>query len=297
MNAYIYQADLYCEDCAKEMSARAMFGRLGSAAADSDDSDVYPQGPYSDGGGESDGPQHCARCREFLENPLTPDGIAYVRDSLARGAIEARAGERTGDSAVLDEWASYYADYQPSWGDYSAFKCHADLLAYAFVEGVSLNSRETIVDPGPFEAEDVSILYWHEVTLGGGAGEPSFSNEYHGGGAEYWELDADTRAICGEPAASAHSVRLAWDSQGFYSLAYLSEDERSAAIADDEANYPADDDDESDDDDARCPQCESLMIQGVYCHETGCPNARKVRVPNSGGRFDSEWITPESDDE
>jgi hypothetical protein len=22
-----------------------------------------------------------------------------------------------------------------------------------------------------------------------------------------------------------------------------------------------------------CDQCEAMMIQGVYCHETGCPNS------------------------
>lgn len=24
-----------------------------------------------------------------------------------------------------------------------------------------------------------------------------------------------------------------------------------------------------------CNQCEALMINGVFCHETGCPNSRK----------------------
>jgi hypothetical protein len=47
-----------------------------------------------------------------------------------------------------------------------------------------------------------------------------------------------------------------------------------------------------------CPQCEAMMIQGVFCHETGCPNTHKMRVPDSGGRFDSEWTMPdELDDE
>lgn len=35
----------------------------------------------------------------------------------------------------------------------------------------------------------------------------------------------------------------------------------------------------------RCDQCEALMIQGVFCHETGCPN--------QGSRFDAGqeiWI-------
>jgi len=34
-----------------------------------------------------------------------------------------------------------------------------------------------------------------------------------------------------------------------------------------------------------CDQCEALMINGVFCHETGCPNM--------GARWDSEsgeWI-------
>jgi hypothetical protein len=26
----------------------------------------------------------------------------------------------------------------------------------------------------------------------------------------------------------------------------------------------------------RCDQCEALVINGVYCHETGCPNAHKT---------------------
>jgi hypothetical protein len=28
------------------------------------------------------------------------------------------------------------------------------------------------------------------------------------------------------------------------------------------------------------------MINGVYCHETGCPNSHKVKVAG-------EWVTPE----
>lgn len=32
-----------------------------------------------------------------------------------------------------------------------------------------------------------------------------------------------------------------------------------------------------------CDSCEALMIQGSYCHETGCPNARKVKI-------DGEWV-------
>ena len=74
MDAYIYAADIYCEDCAES------FTEFMPAGSDTGDSDDYPQGPYPDGGGEADGPQHCGSCGEFLENPLTEDGENYVRD-------------------------------------------------------------------------------------------------------------------------------------------------------------------------------------------------------------------------
>lgn len=35
----------------------------------------------------------------------------------------------------------------------------------------------------------------------------------------------------------------------------------------------------------RCPQCEAAMINGIFCHETGCPNTH--------ARYDVEtdsWI-------
>jgi hypothetical protein len=35
----------------------------------------------------------------------------------------------------------------------------------------------------------------------------------------------------------------------------------------------------------RCDQCEMLSINGVACHETGCPNSRKTWVPDRG-----EWV-------
>ncbi len=31
----------------------------------------------------------------------------------------------------------------------------------------------------------------------------------------------------------------------------------------------------------KCDQCEAMMIQGVFCHETGCPNQRKRWDPDS----------------
>jgi len=85
-SAYVYQAALLCEDCGKAQRAHldSAFADNGAdPGTDSDDSDRYPQGPYADGGGEADSPQHCDSCGAFLGNPLTGDGRAYV---LARVA-------------------------------------------------------------------------------------------------------------------------------------------------------------------------------------------------------------------
>lgn len=35
----------------------------------------------------------------------------------------------------------------------------------------------------------------------------------------------------------------------------------------------------------RCNQCQMLTINGVPCHETGCPNSRKTWVPER-----AEWV-------
>lgn len=81
MDAYVFQAALYCEDCAP------------------DDAD----GPYSEGGGEADCPQHCDSCHVFLKNPLTEDGTVYVQEAVA----EHKANDR-GSIAVIQEWMEYY---------------------------------------------------------------------------------------------------------------------------------------------------------------------------------------------
>lgn len=35
----------------------------------------------------------------------------------------------------------------------------------------------------------------------------------------------------------------------------------------------------------KCDQCEALMINGTFCHETGCPNSRKTWLPDEG-----DWV-------
>lgn len=103
MDAFIYSADLFCSDCTttiKQEIAHRYPQHVPVNPQDecSYDSDRYPKGPYMDGGGESDSPQHCGRCGLFLENPLTRDGYRYVEDKL----------RRDGDSPTVQEWADFY---------------------------------------------------------------------------------------------------------------------------------------------------------------------------------------------
>lgn len=111
MDAYVYQAALLCKDCA---SARIQSLEFCNMLYGSNpwpkywtkpwtDSDSYPQGPYPDGGGEADTPQHCDACGLFLENPLTGDGIRYVNEKL----IE-HARDGSGKKEVLAAWAKHY---------------------------------------------------------------------------------------------------------------------------------------------------------------------------------------------
>ena len=92
MDAYVYQAALWCGSCMIRRlveEKKASPGALGMQPAEalqqivssngftdeSDyDSDDLPKGPYPDGGGEADTPQHCDECGCFLENPLITDG-------------------------------------------------------------------------------------------------------------------------------------------------------------------------------------------------------------------------------
>jgi len=97
MDAYVYQASFVCVPCGRDIKAR-----LGKNS-DTGDSNTYPQGPYGEGGGEADSPQHCDCCNEFLENPLTNDGYDAVREAITE---DARAG-RT-DSIACTIWADFY---------------------------------------------------------------------------------------------------------------------------------------------------------------------------------------------
>ena len=93
--AYVYNAALICKSCGERRIKRL----TDSGIANDGDSDRFPQGPYSDGGGESDTPQHCGNCGVFLENFLTSDGVEYVTQAV---------NSADGDADVLTVWSEFY---------------------------------------------------------------------------------------------------------------------------------------------------------------------------------------------
>lgn len=98
MNAWIYQSALLCEDCA--IGRRVKLSHAIVTRADEEgDSDLAPQGPVPDGGGESDCPAHCDYCGLHLENPLTSEGYEYIRDM---------ASNRDSHSDTIRLWKRFY---------------------------------------------------------------------------------------------------------------------------------------------------------------------------------------------
>lgn len=120
-NVYIYCADVYCEACGEDIRKRLTAeGKRPRTWRDETtyDSDEFPKGPYDNGGGEADCPQHCGsgkncldptvlgdgpddKVGKFLENPLTTDGEKYVLDL---------AFEASGDQRVIDLWLNHYSE-------------------------------------------------------------------------------------------------------------------------------------------------------------------------------------------
>lgn len=98
MDVYVYRAALLCAECGEATKTR-LGGPVGGSADDEStyDSNDYPKGPYPDGGGEADSPQHCGSCRVLLENPLTDNGRDYVLTNV----YDSLGG-------VVGEWAEFY---------------------------------------------------------------------------------------------------------------------------------------------------------------------------------------------
>jgi hypothetical protein len=105
-DVYMFAAALYCEACGEKI--RADITAQGKAPADPDeestyDSDDFPKGPFPDGGGESDSPQHCDACHVFLENELTSEGRVYVAEKVDSDIVHGRL-----DSVAVTQWYPFY---------------------------------------------------------------------------------------------------------------------------------------------------------------------------------------------
>lgn len=116
MNVYIYNADIYCERCGKDIRRRIR--QEGKAPANPKDehtydSDEYPKGPYPSEDDASDSPDHCGAGEEcfqavtlsdgsrvgcMLENPLTEEGIRYVKEHRKENP----------KSEVVKMWVKFY---------------------------------------------------------------------------------------------------------------------------------------------------------------------------------------------
>lgn len=103
MDAYIYQADLHCEDCIEKIK-KNLKEPENLENEYSYDSDDYPKGPYPQGGGEANYPQHCDSCGLFLENPLTEDGEEYVKDAIMQYYQDGVGG----GNGTIELWNNYY---------------------------------------------------------------------------------------------------------------------------------------------------------------------------------------------
>lgn len=93
---YVYQADLWCETC-----ARSIMGDREESA----DSDYHPQ--WVDETTLSfDSPRHCAGCGDFLDVPLSSAGVGYVSN-----ALEDYMERGHGDPYYLDLWAAHLVEH------------------------------------------------------------------------------------------------------------------------------------------------------------------------------------------
>jgi hypothetical protein len=126
MDVYLYNAALWCGPCiiktlvagrkaapgAIDMPPAEALEQIVSANGFINESDYdshdLPKGPYADGGGEADTPQHCDGCGQFLENPLTGDGLIYVEDAI-RDSLRTKTLSGATNNAVVD-WAKFYKD-------------------------------------------------------------------------------------------------------------------------------------------------------------------------------------------
>ena len=137
MQIYVFNAALLCEECGTEEIQNLTQQRsdLSERLRNKQDSDEWPQGPFGDGGGEADCPQHCDSCGLFLENLLTEDGQDYVREQYALARDENlqsylnvwRDHSVAISIGVTQAWANYY-DYLELPGEGNCCICTREIL-------------------------------------------------------------------------------------------------------------------------------------------------------------------------
>ena len=98
---YLYQADLYCPDCAHGIE-HDLTGQGFALCQGMDDSECWPV-EYSSRDGESDSPDHCGSCHRFLGRALTDDGVEYVRQAVM-GDLDQYGTIRE----VVQGWLDFY---------------------------------------------------------------------------------------------------------------------------------------------------------------------------------------------
>ena len=77
---YIYQADVYCDECGDDIKRQHDFGyNFDDSKYDSDQYPIFHHAEFN----ESDNPQNCSGCHVPLENPLTEDGVKFVLSTIA----------------------------------------------------------------------------------------------------------------------------------------------------------------------------------------------------------------------
>jgi len=101
---YIFQGDIYCEECGNKIKKTL------KPQDNTGDSNDYPQGPYTEGGGESDAPQFCGSGKACaykvnlpsnttigcpLGNHLTREGVTLINDKIRGNAFENQATKRS----------------------------------------------------------------------------------------------------------------------------------------------------------------------------------------------------------
>lgn len=130
-----------------------------------------------------------------------------------------------------------------------------------------------IVSPGKFEGESIATVYFYNCT-----------NEF---GGDYSIISDEERAIFNIDPSFDCAVILT-DNSGFTYLEYVVNESHAEDRVNEWYNEDGDFEEDESEESGRCSQCEAMMINGVYCHETGCPEAWKteeVKCRNCGFDF------------